>query len=125
MNPTHKEALLVSGLGSNGEARFEVSLGFIKRNVPLLGGMMVLWLFAGCAHTQPVTLGISADGTITVAGRPCSESELVARLSELGSRSRHGVLVRADTNAPFRQVVTVIDACKAAGVQPVTTTTGQ
>ena len=77
-------------------------------------------LIAGCAHTKPIAVGIASDGGLTVAGRPCSASQLVARLSELGSRNRHGVAIRTDTDAPFKQVATVMDACKAAGVQPVT-----
>ncbi|MBM3847005.1 MAG: hypothetical protein FJ405_12060 [Verrucomicrobia bacterium] len=80
-------------------------------------------LIAGCAHTKPITVGIAADGALTVAGRPCSESHLAARLSKLGSRKHQGVVIRADKSAPFNQVATVMDTCKVAGVQPVSVVT--
>ena len=80
-------------------------------------------LIAGCAHAKPIAIGIAPDGALTVAGRPCPESQLVARLSELGARNHHGAVIHADRNAPFKQVTTVVEACRVAGVQPVTTST--
>ena len=93
----------------------------MNRIISEIGIITAALLIAGCAHSKPTVVRIAPSGALTVAGQPCSESQLVARLSELGSRNHNGVEIRADKNAPFQQVVTVMDACKAAGVQPVTT----
>ena len=94
----------------------------MKHIISRIGVVTTILLVAGCASTKPITVGIAPDGALTVAGRPCPESQLVARLSDLSSRNHHGVVIRADSNAPFKQVVTVTEACKAAGVHPVTAT---
>jgi biopolymer transport protein ExbD len=100
--------------------RSTVAIHVMKHIVSHIGVFTAILLMAGCAHTKPITVSIASDGALTVAGRPCSESQLVTRLSELGSRNHHGVVIHADKNAPFKQVVTVTDAGKAAGVRPVT-----
>jgi biopolymer transport protein ExbD len=97
----------------------------MKHIVFHIGLITATLLIAGCTHTRPVAVGIAPDGAITVADRPCSESQLVARLSELGARNHQGVVIHADKNAPFKQLATVMDACKVAGVQSVTASTAK
>jgi biopolymer transport protein ExbD len=94
-----------------------------KHIITSIGYVAAILALTGCAHTKPIVVGIAPDGALTVGGRPCSETQLVARLSELGARNHHGAVIRADKSAPLTQVTTVMNACKAAGVQPVSATT--
>ena len=72
---------------------------------------------------QPVAISIAHDGALSVAGEPCRQSELTARLTELAAKQPTAVVVRADARAPYKQVVAVMDACKTAGVQQVSLAT--
>ena len=65
------------------------------------------------------TIAVAADGALTLAGEPCSLVELTARLTALRAKQPVVIVLQADRIAPFKQVVAVMDACKAAGVELV------
>lgn len=69
----------------------------------------------GKAASVTAIIAIAADGTVTVAGNPCSESEFDARLREL-VQDGAAVVVRADKKAPFKRVAAVIEVCRKAGI---------
>jgi predicted Ser/Thr protein kinase len=69
------------------------------------------------ARTETIT--IAADGSVTVAGVPCPVEQLAERVKQLAARQPVTVEIRADRAAPFKWVVAVMDACKAAGIQQV------
>src|ERR1043166_7907021 len=70
-------------------------------------------------HTDPRqrVVSIARDGGVTVAGKRCKGSQLVAKLKELASKEPTTVAIHADKDAPYRSVTAVMDACKEAGVR--------
>jgi biopolymer transport protein ExbD len=66
---------------------------------------------------RSVVVSIARAGGLTVAGKRCKGSQLVAKLKELASKEPTTVTIRADKDAPFRSVTAVMDACKEAGVR--------
>jgi biopolymer transport protein ExbD len=100
-----------------------------KHLIKTIGCIAAAITFAGCLHSpnttaqedrqQPVAISIAPNGELSVAGEQCRQSELTGRLTELAAKRQTAVLVRADARAPYTQVVAVMDACKAAGMQQV------
>jgi biopolymer transport protein ExbD len=66
---------------------------------------------------REVVISIVRDGSITVAGKRCKESQLVGKLKGLVSKQPTTVTIRADKDAPYRSVIGVMNACKKAGVR--------
>jgi biopolymer transport protein ExbD len=85
---------------------------------------------AGCARTtktaqHQVSITVARSGALSVAGQQCSPSQLPARLTGFTVKQPVAVLLQADTGAPYKQVVAVLDACTAAGVERVTLATAK
>lgn len=113
-----------------------------KHIVSVIGCIAVTLGIVGCAHTstsgaapaqgtqqennqrqnaeqqekQQVAIKITRDGTLTVAGKPCPPNQLTARLS--GMRARKAV-IHADPQVPYFEVLSILSACKSAGVEQV------
>jgi hypothetical protein len=68
---------------------------------------------AGPPDAQLV-LAITADGHMTLAGAPVAAGELAAELHEAAAKT-HSIVIQADTQVPYKQVVDVMDAAKKAG----------
>lgn len=67
---------------------------------------------------RELIVNVQADGAIIVSGRNVSEADLRAIVSEaVESNPEQKVTIRADRNATYDQVVGVLDACKASGIQ--------
>lgn len=57
------------------------------------------------------------DGTLVVGGKPITVEKLSEILKEnVKKDADHFVLLRAEKNAPYKQVAKLFDACAAAGV---------
>ena len=108
-----------------------------KRIITAVGCIAVALGLVGCAHTsgtvaaqdkqqvtqqQQVTIAIARDGTITLAGRRCPPNQLGERLSRMGARK---AVVQADKQASFTEILAVLSACKAAGVEQVSLATNK
>ncbi|MBI4226922.1 MAG: biopolymer transporter ExbD [Candidatus Omnitrophica bacterium] len=71
---------------------------------------------AGGAQTA-VVMTITRDGRYFFGDRPIPEGRIRAELVELAQRKPGvGILIRADEGAACRSLVTVFDACRAAGI---------
>lgn len=67
---------------------------------------------------RELIVNVQADGAIIVSGRNVSEADLRAIVSEaVEANPDQKVTIRADRNATYDQVVGVLDACKASGIQ--------
>ncbi len=67
---------------------------------------------------RELIVNVQADGAIIVSGRNVSEADLRAIVSEaVEANPEQKVTIRADRNATYDQVVGVLDACKASGIQ--------
>ena len=106
-----------------------------KHIITIVGCIAVAIGIVGCAHTsgtvsgqdkqqevtqhrvtQQVTIAIARDGKLTLEGRRCPPNQLGERLSGMGARK---AVVQADKQASFTEVLAVLSACKAAGVEQV------
>jgi hypothetical protein len=72
-----------------------------------------------------VEIIIPAKGALLVAGAPCPADDLAARLSTLTDKQPVAVVIRSDASVPFKQIVAVMDACKAAGITSITAGTAK
>lgn len=66
-----------------------------------------------------VTVTLSADGDISVDGRSLSAADLTAMLSARPDRAHTVVTIAGSKQAQLQKLVTVMDACRAAGVTQV------
>ena len=69
---------------------------------------------ANASAPQNMTVIISHDGSVYLAGERLDVSQLAPRLKELGAKQ--SVVIRADSSTDYRRFVEVVDACKAASV---------
>ena len=73
-------------------------------------------------ESQRITLNVTADGSLLLAGRSIDRPELQARLAQ--ARGEHGpdleVRIRAYRHVPYRAVSPLLLACARAGVWKVT-----
>ena len=71
------------------------------------------------ADKQPqIVIKIASDKSLLVADKPCLQSELVARLTQLVGNQDAAVVIRAN-NPDDDQVKAITDACKQAGVHSI------
>ena len=69
------------------------------------------------AQEEPLVVGVAQNGTIYLNDTPIALADLRAKLVAIAqARPDHQVLLRADRNVPYGDVVRVIAAVKEAGV---------
>ena len=74
----------------------------------------------GATPTEPLVIGMAADGRLFVRGRFVNGQELAQLLGETHQQAPESVIiVDADGTLPHRRVVEVIDQVRAAGFQVV------
>jgi biopolymer transport protein ExbD len=71
------------------------------------------------SKTPPFQIAIDANGVITWEGGIVTLSEITARLKAAAAASETRVLISADEEARHKQVLGVINAVRAAGVEKV------
>lgn len=70
------------------------------------------------AALRELVVNVTADGRMTVAGRPVSDDELRGIVGgAVKNNPEQKVTVRGDRGAAYGAVVRVLDICKACGVQ--------
>jgi len=73
-----------------------------------------------------ISIWVPVTGDITVGGQHCAPAELSARIGgEARLRPRAEVVIRAAAGADFARVTSVVDACRTAGIEQLSITTGQ
>ena len=69
------------------------------------------------AQEEPLVVGVAQNGAIYLNDSPIAIGELRAKLVAIAqAKPDHQVLLRADRNVPYGEVVRVIAAVKEAGV---------
>lgn len=69
--------------------------------------------------TPPIQIAIDAEGVTTWDSEVVTLSEITTRLKEAAASGETRVMISADAETRHRQVVSVLDAVKAAGVEKV------
>jgi len=73
-------------------------------------------------QTQRLTLNVTAEGALLLAGRSIDRLELQSRLQ--AARAEHGgdleVRIRSDRRVPYRAISPIMLACARAGIWRVT-----
>ena len=65
---------------------------------------------------EPLSITLSADGTISLMTTPVAEGDLIPRLQAIGAeRTDDRVFLRADGSIPYARVVQVMGALNAGG----------
>lgn len=74
----------------------------------------------GANENAPIVISIDAQGNIRFETRPVTEEQLKSELASAAQKKADlRLAVSADKNAPFGQIVKVMDAAKAAGVKTI------
>jgi len=69
------------------------------------------------AYVDQVVLNIRRDGTVTLNRKALTVDELKQKLSQLAQLyPNEAVILRADEQVPYRNVVDVLDVCRAANI---------
>lgn len=71
-------------------------------------------------HTTPVVIQLHSDGTTEMAGAAMTLSELPTKFKDLAaSPEKPAIIVKADQNVPYDQVIKILDLCRDAGLNRV------
>ena len=74
----------------------------------------------GANESAPTVISIDAQGNLRFENRPVTDEQLKAELAaEVQKKADFKLAVSADKNAPFGQIVKVMDAAKASGVKSI------
>ena len=76
------------------------------------------------SDTKPAFLAINKTGEIFLDDKPITVDELGAAMKKLQGENRN-VAMRADEEAPFGKIMSVLDALKGAGVEHIPALTRQ
>ncbi len=76
------------------------------------------------SEAKPAFLAISKTGEIFLDDKPITVDELGAAMKKLQGENRN-VAMRADEEAPFGKIMSVLDALKGAGVEHIPALTRQ
>ncbi len=88
------------------EREMQIALPFASASAPI------------SALLQELVINVDAEGRIFVGGRMIDVNDLKTIVSEaVAANSEQKVTVRGDRTTPYANVVTVLDICKAAGIQ--------
>ena len=73
-------------------------------------------------QTRRLTLNVTADGTLSLAGRTLDSARLQQRLG--AARKQHGddleIRIRSDRSVPYRSISPIMLACARSGIWNVT-----
>jgi biopolymer transport protein ExbD len=73
-------------------------------------------------EARRLTLNVTADGSMLLAGRPLDQDELKQRLTQ--ARDEHGedveIRIRGDRNVPYSAVSPIMLSCARTGIWKVT-----
>jgi biopolymer transport protein ExbD len=70
------------------------------------------------AH-EPLQVTIESDGTVFIGANVIRKEELANALQRAHANANRPVIVRGDKSLPYGEIVSVLDACRAAGFDQV------
>jgi biopolymer transport protein ExbD len=97
---------------------------FVVISLNMIAGSGVLMEIPGSRTTQQlkvstITVGVTRDGKVVVAGKPLNPDELTARLNALKKDGPVDVVLAGDKDVPLQMLLGVMDTIRGSGISSV------
>jgi biopolymer transport protein ExbD len=97
---------------------------FVVISLNMIAGSGVLMEIPGSKTTQQlkvstITVGVTRDGKVVVAGKPVNPDELKARLNALKKDGPVDVVLAGDKDVPLQMLLGVMDTIRGSGISSV------
>jgi biopolymer transport protein ExbD len=97
---------------------------FVVISLTMIAGSGVQMEIPGSRTTQQlkvstITVGVTKDGRVVVAGKPLNPDQLKARLNELKKNGPVDVVLAGDKDVPLQMLLGVMDTIRGAGISSV------
>jgi biopolymer transport protein ExbD len=97
---------------------------FVVISLNMIAGSGVLMEIPGSRTTQQlkvstITVGVTRDGKVVVAGKPVNPDELKARLNALKKDGPVDVVLAGDKDVPLQMLLGVMDTIRGSGISSV------
>jgi biopolymer transport protein ExbD len=97
---------------------------FVVISLTMIAGSGVQMEIPGSRTTQQlkvstITVGVTKDGRVVVAGKPLNPDQLKARLNELKKDGPVDVVLAGDKDVPLQMLLGVMDTIRGAGISSV------
>ena len=97
---------------------------FVVISLNMIAGSGVQMEIPGSKTTQQlkvstITVGVTKDGKVVVAGKPLNPDQLKARLNELKKDGPVDVVLAGDKEVPLHMLLGVMDTIRGSGISSV------
>jgi biopolymer transport protein ExbD len=97
---------------------------FVVISLNMIAGSGVQMEIPGSKTTQQlkvstITVGVTKDGKVVVAGKPLNPDQLKARLNELKKDGPVDVVLAGDKEVPLQMLLGVMDTIRGSGISSV------
>ena len=97
---------------------------FVVISLNMIAGSGVQMEIPGSKTTQQlkvstITVGVTKDGKVVVAGKPVNPDELKARLNALKKDGPVDVVLAGDKDVPLQMLLGVMDTIRGSGISSV------
>jgi biopolymer transport protein ExbD len=97
---------------------------FVVISLNMIAGAGVQMEIPGSKTTQQlkastITVGVTKDGKVVVAGKPVNPDELKARLNALKKDGPVDVVLAGDKDVPLQMLLGVMDTIRGSGISSV------
>ena len=97
---------------------------FVVISLNMIAGSGVQMEIPGSRTTQQlkvstITVGVTKDGKVVVAGKPLNPDQLKARLNALKKDGSVDVVLAGDKDVPLQMLLGVMDTIRGAGISSV------
>ena len=97
---------------------------FVVISLNMIAGSGVLMEIPGSKTTQQlkvstITVGVTKDGRVVVAGKTLDPDQLKARLNELKKDGPVDVVLAGDKDVPLQMLLGVMDTIRGSGISSV------
>ena len=97
---------------------------FVVISLNMIAGSGVQMEIPGSKTTQQlkastITVGVTKDGKVVVAGKPLNPDQLKARLSALKKDGPVDVVLAGDKDVPLQMLLGVMDTIRGSGISSV------
>jgi len=97
---------------------------FVVISLNMIAGSGVQMEIPGSKTTQQlkvstITVGVTKDGKVVVAGKPLNPDQLKARLIELKKDGPVDVVLAGDKDVPLQMLLGVMDTIRGSGISSV------
>ena len=97
---------------------------FVVISLNMIAGSGVQMEIPGSRTTQQlkvstITVGVTKDGKVVVAGKPLNPDQLKARLNELKKDGPVDVVLAGDKEVPLQMLLGVMDTIRGSGISSV------